>query len=82
MLKTFETGADGAVLITCRRGECRHLEGNLRAHKRAEAVRNLLEETGLSGERIQVAHLDKEGAVEQIVGEIEDFCTRISNMVI
>ena len=81
MLKTFETGADGAVLITCRRGECRHLEGNLRAHKRAEAVRNLLEETGLSRERIQVAHLDKEGAVEQIVGEIEDFCTRISNMV-
>ncbi|UCE56089.1 MAG: hydrogenase iron-sulfur subunit [Desulfobacterales bacterium] len=79
LLKTFETGADGAVLITCPKGECRHLEGNLRAHKRAQAVRALLEETGLGRERMQVTHLDKEGAVEQIAGEIEHLCTRIRN---
>jgi coenzyme F420-reducing hydrogenase delta subunit len=79
LLKTFETGGDGAVLITCPKGECRHLEGNLRAHKRAQAVRALLEETGLGRERMQVTHLDKEGAVEQIAGEIEHFCTRIRN---
>ena len=79
MLKTFETGADGAVLITCRKGECRHLEGNLRAHKRAEAVRSLLEETGLGKERLLVTHLDKEAGVEKLTGEIEYLCTRISN---
>ena len=81
MLKAFETGADGAVLITCRKGECRHLEGNLRAHKRAEAVRSLLEETGLGKERLLVTQLDKKAGAEKLAGEIEYFCTRISNMV-
>lgn len=80
MLKTFETGADGAVLITCRKGECRHLEGNLRAHRRAEAVRALLEETGLGKERLLVTHLDKEAGVEQLTGEIDHLCTRIRNI--
>jgi len=77
MLKTFETGADGAVLITCPEGECRHLEGNLRAHKRAQAVRTLLEEIGLTRERMHVTHFDKEGQAEQIASEIKYFSTRI-----
>jgi coenzyme F420-reducing hydrogenase delta subunit len=81
LLKTFETGADGAVLITCRKGECRRLEGNLRAHKRAEAVRSLLEETGLGTERLLITNMDKEGGAEKLAGEIENLCTRISSMV-
>ena len=81
MLKTFETGADGAVLITCRKGECRRLEANLRAHKRAETVRSLLEETGLGAERLLITDLDKEGGVEKLAGEIENLCARISNML-
>jgi coenzyme F420-reducing hydrogenase delta subunit len=79
LLKTFETGADGAVLITCPKGECRHLEGNLRAHKRAQAVRALLEETGLGRERLLVTHFDKEAGVAQLTGEIDHICTRIRN---
>lgn len=82
MLKTFETGADGAVLITCPEGECRQLEGNLRAHKRAQAVRALLEETGLGKDRLLVTHFDKEAGVDQLSGEIEYLCARIGNMMI
>jgi coenzyme F420-reducing hydrogenase delta subunit len=81
LLKTFETGADGAVLITCREGECRRLEGNLRAHRRAEAVRSLLEETGFGKERLLVTDLDKEAGMEQLAGEIKNLRTRISSMV-
>ena len=80
LLKAFETGADGAVLITCRKGECRYLEGNLRAHKRAEAVRSLLEEIGLGKERLFVTHFDKDAGAEQLSGEIDHFCTRIRNI--
>ena len=79
MLKTFETGADGAVLITCHKGECRHVEGNLRAHRRAEAVRSLLEETGLGKERLLVIHFDKDAGVEQLTGAIDHICTRLRN---
>ena len=46
LLKALETGADGVVIVACKKKECRHLEGSLRAHKRAEAVESLLEEIG------------------------------------
>ena len=82
LLKSFETGADGVILITCRKGECRHLEGNLRAHKRAQAVSALLEEIGLAPECMHVTHFDKEGAAEQIAGEIEHFCVRLRTTVL
>jgi coenzyme F420-reducing hydrogenase delta subunit len=34
LTKAFETGADGVAVLTCPEGECRYLEGNLRARKR------------------------------------------------
>ncbi len=60
MMKAFETGADGVIVVTCRKDECRFLEGNLRAQKRADSVDELLQETGLGKGRIAVIQL-KEG---------------------
>jgi len=54
LLKAFEKGADGVVLCTCPESQCKHLEGNLRASKRAEAVDGLLDETGLGKGRVVV----------------------------
>jgi F420-non-reducing hydrogenase iron-sulfur subunit len=79
LMKAFETGADGAVIVTCPNNECRHLEGNLRAQKRSEAVESLLEEIGLGKGRMSVVTL-KEGDVEQGAGEIRDFVTRVKKL--
>jgi coenzyme F420-reducing hydrogenase delta subunit len=78
MVKAFETGADGVVVVTCPVGECQNLEGNLRAQKRTQAVESLLEEVGLGRGRIIVIPL-KDGGPEQIMKEIEAFCTSIRN---
>lgn len=78
MVKAFETGVDGVVLITCPEGQCHNLEGNMRARKRAQAVDSLLEEVGLGKGRITVLQL-KGGDPEQIMEEIEAFCTNIRN---
>ncbi|MBN2315903.1 MAG: hydrogenase iron-sulfur subunit [Sedimentisphaerales bacterium] len=51
MVKAFETGTDGVVIVTCKQDECRHIEGNKRAQKRAQAVDSLLEEIGLGAGR-------------------------------
>jgi len=77
LVKAFETGADGVVIVTCELGQCRHLEGNMRAEKRAEAVDSLLEEIGAGTGLIAAIHV-KEGRIEQTVGEIKKFCTRIN----
>ena len=79
LVKAFETGADGVVIVTCELGQCRHVEGNMRAEKRAEAVDNLLEEVGAGTGRIAVIHV-KQGRIEETAGEIKKFCTRINKI--
>ena len=77
LVKAFETGADGIVIVTCELGKCRHLEGNMRAEKRAEAVDSLLDEIGAGTGRITAIHI-KEGRINQTVSKIKKFCTRIN----
>jgi F420-non-reducing hydrogenase iron-sulfur subunit len=79
LLKAFETGADGVLIVTCEDGECRYLEGNRRAWKRVRAVRDLLEEIGLAAERIAVEHLQN-GDHKQLSSIIERFREQIEAM--
>jgi coenzyme F420-reducing hydrogenase delta subunit len=76
LVKAFETGADGAVIVTCKKGQCKHLEGNLRAQKRAEAVESLLEEIGMDKGCMAVIMLKDDGA-EGAIREIRNFIERI-----
>jgi coenzyme F420-reducing hydrogenase delta subunit len=79
LVKAFETGADGVVIVTCKQNECRYPEGNMRAQKRAEAVESLLEEIGMGKGRMAVINL-KEDDPEQILGEIKDFFDKVRNL--
>ena len=79
LIKAFETGADGVVIVTCKKNECRHFEGNLRAHKRAEAVESLLEEIGMGAGRMAVVECAERG-VGQVLGEIKQFINRVRKL--
>jgi F420-non-reducing hydrogenase iron-sulfur subunit len=70
LLKAFEKGADGVVLCTCPEPQCRHLEGNLRASKRAEAVDGLLDEIGLGKGRVVVV-TKEQGQSEKLIDSIQ-----------
>jgi coenzyme F420-reducing hydrogenase delta subunit len=76
LTKAFETGADGAMVVICRKSECRFLEGDLRARKRAEAVDALLDESGMGKGRVAVIQVNDRG-MEQVIKEIKDFQSRI-----
>jgi len=79
LIKAFETGADAVVLVRCKTNECRHFEGNLRAHKRADAVSALLEEIGSDGRRITVLECP-EGGASEVIGQISRFVDRVRNL--
>jgi F420-non-reducing hydrogenase iron-sulfur subunit len=79
LIKAFETGADGVAVMMCKEGECRYLEGNMRARKRAEAVEELLKETGLGEGRVAVIQMDDSG-IEPKMRELEDFCLKIATL--
>ena len=76
LIKAFETGADGVAIVTCTRDECRHFEGNLRAHKRAEAVESLLEEIGVTPGRMAVFECGK-GDAGPVLSQIEQFIEQL-----
>ncbi len=80
LTKAFETGADGVAVMMCKEGECRYLEGNMRAKKRAEAVEELLEETGLGQGRIAVIQMSA-GGIKQAIRDLEDFGLRIKAII-
>jgi F420-non-reducing hydrogenase iron-sulfur subunit len=77
LLKAFETGADGLALVTCPKNECRHLEGNLRAPKRAEEANRLLEEAGMGPGRVTVLQMNGKG-----IGEIVDKLAAFREMIL
>ncbi|MDH4206102.1 MAG: hydrogenase iron-sulfur subunit [Desulfobacteraceae bacterium] len=57
LLRAFEAGADGVIVLVCPEGQCRFLEGNIRAKKRVAWVRNLLDEIGLNGQRLSLSNI-------------------------
>lgn len=54
ILKAFEDGADGVYVVACPLGNCHHVRGNERARARVERTKQLLDEIGLGGERLDI----------------------------
>ncbi len=57
ILQAFEGGADGVCLVGCLEGDCHYMTGNLRARKRVEHVRHLLDEADIGGGRLEMCNL-------------------------
>jgi coenzyme F420-reducing hydrogenase delta subunit len=52
LLKILADGADGVLVVACPEGHCRNLVGNVRAEKRINYVRTLLDKAGMGAERL------------------------------
>ena len=57
LLKAIEDGADGVYVAGCLEGECHYLTGNLKARKRVEYVKQILEELGIEPGRVEMYNL-------------------------
>lgn len=57
IMKAFEQGADGVYVIACPIGNCHHERGNVRATKRVDYAKNLLDEIGLGRERLGIYYI-------------------------
>jgi len=80
LLKAFEKGADGVVVCTCPEAQCKQLEGNLRASKRAEAVDQLMDEVGLGKRRVLVV-TKEQGQIEKLIDGVQRLQTELGTSV-
>jgi coenzyme F420-reducing hydrogenase delta subunit len=57
ILDAFLKGIDGILVAGCLEGGCHFLEGNLRARKRTDRIREMLEEIGVGADRLKMVNL-------------------------
>ena len=71
LLRAFEAGADAVVVFACPEGECRYISGNIRARKRVERLKGLLDEIGLDRRRLALFNIaaGDTDAVRQVIDD-------------
>jgi F420-non-reducing hydrogenase iron-sulfur subunit len=57
LLAAFERGVDGVIVAGCLEGGCHFQVGNLRARRRVQRARLMLQEIGLEPERLEMFNL-------------------------
>jgi F420-non-reducing hydrogenase iron-sulfur subunit len=57
LLKAFQNGADGVYVAGCMEGDCHFLTGNLRARKRVEYAKKILNDIGIGGDRLEIYNM-------------------------
>jgi coenzyme F420-reducing hydrogenase delta subunit len=74
ILRAFEKGADGVYVVGCLEGACQFTSGNIRARKRVEQARAILDKIGVGGGRVQMYNLSSSEAPRfvQIASEMTE----------
>jgi len=57
IMKAFQKGADGVYVAGCLEGDCHFKNGNIKALKRVEYVKKLLDEVGVGGDRLEMINM-------------------------
>ena len=74
LLKAFEAGADGVLVMGCLEGQCHHKDGNLRAKRTVATVQSILDQVGLGSGRLEAHWLSASMGIQfsEIVTEAVD----------
>lgn len=57
LLKGYENGADGIMVVGCLEGDCHYVSGNIRARARVDRVYKILEQIKIGPDRIRMYNL-------------------------
>lgn len=79
LMKAIQKGADGVYVAGCLVGDCHFKNGNVRAARRVEYVQKLLEEIGISGERVEMITMSA-GMGERFAETAAEFTEKIRKL--
>lgn len=82
ILRTFQEGADGVMVLGCHIGDCHYGSGNHRTAKRMPLYRKLLEFAGIEPERFytQWVSASEGGLFTQVVKEFTETLRELPQM--
>jgi coenzyme F420-reducing hydrogenase delta subunit len=72
ILKAFEYGAEGVLVLGCPEEGCHHISGSTRAKEKVAEASALLTEIGLDGERVQIFTPNSTPELVRIISEASE----------
>jgi F420-non-reducing hydrogenase iron-sulfur subunit len=79
ILKCFEDGADGVMVLGCHPGDCHYLTGNEEAQRRIESTKGLLGLLGIDSRRLMLEWISaSEG--ERFARTVDEFVFNVSGL--
>lgn len=54
VLKAFQQGADGVLILGCHPGDCHYVEGNYKTARRIPLLKKMLDQLGIEDERVRL----------------------------
>ena len=79
ILDAFEKGIDGVLVAGCLEGCCHFLEGNLRARKHIDRIREILDEIGVGAGRLKMVNFSAAMA-PSFVEHVEDIVKTVRGL--
>lgn len=76
ILRAFEKGVAGVLVMGCQEGACQHLTGNTRAKERVKYTKSLLKEVGIDESRVRMVNVSPDMA-QRFVQEIKEMTEKI-----
>lgn len=76
VMKAFESGADGVLILGCHPGDCHYKEGNYKALRRFHLLKRMLKQFGIEEERFRLDWVSASEA-EKFVGVINDMVKKV-----
>lgn len=69
LLRAFEAGADAVLVLVCPEKGCRYAEGSIRAKKRVDYVKTILDDIGMDGRRLNIFNTTAKdsGSIKDII---------------
>ena len=72
LLSSLEAGYDKVLIIGCHKDNCRYISGNLRAEKKANRVRTLIQDAGIKSKIVKMIFTAPDEA-NKLKGKIDNF---------
>ncbi|MFX1293403.1 MAG: hydrogenase iron-sulfur subunit [Promethearchaeota archaeon] len=81
ILKAFESGADGVLVCGCHINDCHYITGNLKAEKRVEKTKKLLETIGIKSDRLRLEWISASEGVKfaNLINEFTEFLKKLGH---
>jgi F420-non-reducing hydrogenase iron-sulfur subunit len=54
VIKAFQSGADGVLILGCHPGDCHYIEGNYKTMRRMPLLKKMLAQFGIEDERVRL----------------------------